>query len=103
MDKNIKFKIASNWFKILQEIICYEIIKLEGKNKSFEIKKWKRSKKLDEGGGESRILRNGKIFDKVGVNFSKVYGKLSNAFMEKIPGGKKDHHSGPLEFRLLCI
>ena len=63
MDKNIKFKIASNWFKILQEIICYEIIKLEGKNKSFEIKKWKRSKKLDEGGGESRILRNGKIFD----------------------------------------
>ena len=61
MDKNIKFKIASNWFKILQEIICYEIIKLEGKNKSFEIKKWKRSKKLDEGGGESRILRNGKI------------------------------------------
>ena len=89
MDKNIKFKIASNWFKILQEIICYEIIKLEGKNKSFEIKKWKRSKKLDEGGGESRILRNGKIFDKVGVNFSKVYGKLSNAFMEKIPGGKK--------------
>ena len=34
-------------------------------------------KKKNEGGGEYRILENGKVFDKVGVNFSEVYGNLS--------------------------
>ena len=37
---------------------------------------WKRSQSREEGGGEFRILKNGKVFDKVGVNFSEVYGKF---------------------------
>ena len=44
----------------------------------------------DEGGGEFRILENGKIFDKVGVNFSEVYGKFSKRFRNKIPGTNKN-------------
>ena len=32
MDKEIKKKIASNWFKTLQNIICFEIEKLSVKN-----------------------------------------------------------------------
>ena len=44
----------------------------------------------DEGGGEYRILKDGKVFDKVGVNFSKVYGKFPKKFQKNIPGAQKD-------------
>ena len=38
MDKNINKKLASNWFKILQDIICKDIEEIENK-KIFLIKK----------------------------------------------------------------
>ena len=56
--------------------------------------------KKDEGGGEYRILKNGKIFDKVGVNFSKVYGKFPKQFQKNIPGAKKIQIFGHQEFQL---
>ena len=89
MDIELKKKLVRNWFKILQDMICNEIEELEGKTK-FKSKNWQRSKKKDEGGGEYRILENGKIFEKVGVNFSEVYGKFSEKFKNRIPGTKKD-------------
>ena len=90
MSEITKKKIASTWFKILQETICEDIEKIEGRKNIFRTKKWKRNKKKNEGGGEFRIFNNGKVFDKVGVNFSKVYGKLSEQFKNKIPGTKKN-------------
>ena len=36
------------------------------------------------------FLKNGKVFDKVGVNFSKVYGKFPKKFQKNILGAKKD-------------
>tara|TARA_B100000963_G_scaffold300773_1_gene273242 strand:+ start:25 stop:852 length:828 start_codon:yes stop_codon:yes gene_type:complete len=90
MDLEIKKDLTSNWFKMLQESICNNIYKLENKKSKFEITSWKRNKKKDEGGGEYRILRNGKIFDKVGVNFSKVYGKFPKKFQKNIPGAQKN-------------
>ena len=90
MDKDIKKQITRNWFKILQEIISKEIEKLEGQKNKFVVKSWKRNMLKDEGGGEFRILENGKIFDKVGVNFSEVYGKFSKRFRDKIPGTNKN-------------
>ena len=86
MDKEIKKKLASNWFKLLQNIICDDIEKIENKKIRFKSKKWKRNKTKDEGGGEFRILEDGKIFEKVGVNFSEVYGKFSEEMSKKIPG-----------------
>ena len=88
MNNNIKKKLASNWFKVLQDMICFEIEKIEKNKKKFISKNWLRNSRKDEGGGEYRILENGKIFDKVGVNFSKVYGKFSKEFRNKIPGTK---------------
>ena len=41
---------------------------------------------MDEGGGEFRILNNGLVFEKVGVNFSEVYGKFNANFKNKILG-----------------
>ena len=90
MDEIIKKKLARNWFKTLQEVLCKEIEELEGGSKLFKFKNWERDKKSNEGGGQSRIYENGKIFDKVGVNFSEVYGKFSNQFKNKIPGTNKN-------------
>ena len=90
MNEEIKKKIVKNWFKILQNVICLEIEDLEGKKKIFKSKSWLRGKNKNEGGGEFRILENGKIFDKVGVNFSEVYGKFSKEFKNKIPGTNKN-------------
>jgi coproporphyrinogen III oxidase len=90
MDEIIKKKLARNWFKTLQEVLCKEIEELEGGTKLFKYKNWERGKKSNEGGGQSRIYENGKIFDKVGVNFSEVYGKFSNQFKNKIPGTNRN-------------
>ena len=76
MNLEIKKDLASNWFKSLQNSICNTICKLENNKMKFNSTTWKRNQKKNEGGGEYRILQNGKVFDKVGVNFSKVYGKL---------------------------
>ena len=90
MDLEIRKNLASNWFKTLQESLCHKIYDLEKNSAKFEITSWKRNYKKDEGGGEYRILRNGKVFDKVGVNFSKVYGKFPKKFQKNIPGAQKD-------------
>ena len=86
METDIKKKLARNWFKVLQDMICFEIEEIEKNKKKFTSSHWKRNKKKDEGGGEYRILENGKVFEKVGVNFSEVNGKFSKEFRKKIPG-----------------
>ena len=88
MNEELKKKLARDWFKILQDMICLEIEKIEKNKVRFVSTNWHRNKIKDEGGGEYRILKNGKTFDKVGVNFSEVYGKFSKEFKNKIPGTK---------------
>ena len=90
MDLNIKKDLTSNWFKLLQNAICNDINKIERNKTKFNSKTWKRNKKKDEGGGEFRILKNGKVFEKVGVNFSEVYGKFSKKIKKNIPGANKN-------------
>ena len=90
MNKEIKQKLTRNWFKLLQDIICNDIEKLENDKIKFISKTWNKNEIRNEGGGEFRILKGGKIFEKVGVNFSEVYGKFSNEIKKEIPGTKKD-------------
>ena len=90
MNKEIKKRLASNWFKSLQNIICDDIEKLENNKTKFKSKIWERNEIKDEGGGEFKVLKAGKIFDKVGVNFSEVYGKFSNEMKKNIPGASKN-------------
>ena len=52
MDISIKKDLASNWFKLLQNAICDDILKIEKNKVNFESTSWKRSNKKDEGGGE---------------------------------------------------
>ena len=90
MNNEIKKDLTSNWFKLLQNAICDDINKLEKNKTKFKTTTWQRNKNKDEGGGEYRIIKDGKIFEKVGVNFSKVYGKFPKKFQKKIPGATKD-------------
>ena len=90
MDLNIKKDLASNWFKLLQNAICDDILKLEKNRIKFISNTWKRNKSKDEGGGEYKIIKDGNIFEKVGVNFSKVYGKFPKQFQKNIPGANRD-------------
>jgi len=85
MEENIKKKLARNWFLTIQELICHEIENIENGSSYFETKVWSRSDTKDEGGGKSKLLKNGNVFEKVGVNFSEVYGNFSNEFKKKIP------------------
>ena len=93
----IKKKLASDWFKSLQDKIIDEFQLFENeiskkdktKTKYFIKKEWKKDNKK-EGGGNSYVLSGGKIFDKVGVNQSTVSGQFEKAFKSKILGAKKD-------------
>ena len=89
MDIKTKKNLTKNWFKTLQDLICKDVEELEGKKNIFKSKVWLRNKNKNLGGGEFRILENGKVFEKVGVNFSEVYGKFSKKFRNKIPGTNK--------------
>ena len=97
--KNIYFKkkLSSTWFNQLQKIICYELQKIEvdfgkknrKKPKYFKKKTWKKSGTKDEGGGKSFLIKNGLVFDSLGVNFSEVSGKFNKKFRSQIPGTNK--------------
>ena len=55
----------------LQDEICDGLETIDGEGKFIE-ESWDRP---EGGGGRSRVLKNGKIFEQGGVNFSEVHGK----------------------------
>jgi coproporphyrinogen III oxidase len=66
-----KEQIAADYQQI-QDEICAALEQTDGVAK-FEEEKWERD---GGGGGRTRIIQNGNIFEKGGVNFSAVHGKL---------------------------
>ena len=87
---------AAEWFASLRDSICatFEAIEAEcpeqlqdGLDASrFERKAWQR----DGGGGGVMSVMHGRVFEKVGVNISTVYGTFSKEFRQRIPGAGKD-------------
>lgn len=71
---NIKSRMVA-FVKQLQNTICNALEKADGKER-FQEDQWKRE---EGGGGFSRILEKGDVFEKAGVNISEVYGKLPEA------------------------
>ena len=90
MDLEIKKELTSNWFQTLQNAFCDDIKKIEKNKTKFISNTWRKNKFKNEGGGEYRILQNGNVFEKLGVNFSKVYGKFPKKFQKNIPGAEND-------------
>lgn len=59
-----------NYLLKLQSTICQELENSDGKGR-FKTDEWQR---LEGGGGLTKILEDGLVFEKAGVNFSHVYG-----------------------------
>src|SRR5699024_548837 len=78
MKKSIKNKF-STYIRNLQEDICenLEIIDTVGQ---FWPDNWERE---EGGGGLSRILEQGDIFEKAGVNISTVFGELPTPIQQR--------------------
>ena len=97
ISQEIEKKLTGQWFAFLQEKIVEEFQNLESefsiKNRTkvmyFKKKLWKKKDPKD-GGGQYYILRNGQIFDKVGVNHSTVEGVFQKNYKSNIPGTKKN-------------
>ncbi|WP_341364824.1 oxygen-dependent coproporphyrinogen oxidase [Thalassospira sp. SN3W] len=92
---------ARNWFRQLRDEICASFEALEDSYTGpladqpagrFERKSWERGKDQngeDQGGGEMSVMK-GRVFEKVGVNISTVYGEFSEKFRAEIPGADKN-------------
>jgi coproporphyrinogen III oxidase len=73
---------AETHFKELQDQITQAIEALDGQR--FKEDAWTRE---GGGGGRTRVLEEGRVFEKAGVNFSSVHGSLPEQFASKIPLG----------------
>ena len=73
---------ARDYFKDLQDRITEALSELDGTE--FREDLWDRE---GGGGGRTRVLEGGNVFEKGGVNFSDVRGKLPEKFADEIPVG----------------
>jgi coproporphyrinogen III oxidase len=70
MNSELKHQLAE-WLKNLQSSICSQL-EIEDGGATFSKDEWKRE---EGGGGITRIIEKGKVFEKGGVAFSAVHGK----------------------------
>lgn len=73
---------AVAFFRDLQDRICTNLERADG-GATFREDTWQRP---GGGGGRSRVIENGAVFEKGGVNFSEVYGTFAPEFAKQMPG-----------------
>jgi len=67
-------------FKNLQDTICLALEQADGKGKFVE-ENWQRE---GGGGGRTRVLNQGAVIEKGGVNFSEVFGEVTPLMAQKL-------------------
>lgn len=75
-----------NYIHELQNEICAGLEAVDGNGK-FEEDAWERP---GGGGGKTRIIRNGDVFEKGGVNISVVHGKLPEVMQKNLGVSQAD-------------
>jgi coproporphyrinogen III oxidase len=73
---------AADYFRDLQDRIVAALEELDGTGR-FREDHWERP---GGGGGRTRVLLEGGVFEKAGVNFSDVQGEMSEEFSRQVPG-----------------
>ena len=76
------FDLAAEEYARVQDEICAALEALDGEGR-FGADRWERP---GGGGGRSRVMTGGRIFEKAGVNWSCVEGELPADFAAQIPG-----------------
>ncbi len=72
-----------DFYTVLQDEICRALENLDGKAK-FREDEWQRE---GGGGGRTRVMEGGAVFEKAGVNYSAVHGNFPEAFANTLPVG----------------
>lgn len=80
-EKSLRVEVAG-YLTDLQDQICRTLEGLDGTT-SFKEDRWDRE---GGGGGRSRVLIEGGVFEKAGVNFSEVYGQMTPELASQLPG-----------------
>ncbi len=72
MDADVNHSVAlvETWLRDLQDRLCAAIEQADGSARFIE-DNWQRA---EGGGGRSRVMKNGAVFEQGGVNFSRVEG-----------------------------
>ena len=98
MSDETQKQAAADWFATLRDRICAAFEAIEDEHTGpmrdaapgrFERSSWTRPDEggAPGGGGEMSIMR-GRVFEKVGVNISRVEGTFSEGFRARIPGAE---------------
>ncbi len=88
-----KKHLTSQWFTKLRNLICdeFEQIELELSNSHLPCGKFQRTDWLRQGGGGGQMsIMYGRVFEKVGVNISTVFGEFDPKFAKEIPGAQQN-------------